>query len=224
MKTLFKKLAAAIQFKPHTFLTQTILLNYAVPRIRITQQAYMDMYYIAANSGHNEIGWLGTVKKNGNTYTIEEVILFKQEVSVVETSLSPQDIAQVATDFIDAGEIDKVNELKFWGHVHPANSTAPSGQDEDQMNVLSNGNDWFIRGIFGREGRAEFTFFDWERGVRFNDVPWEMIILKDEDRENELASQVEAKVTKILYQQPSLHFSKRNFGGATNLIGPWKKQ
>ncbi len=197
---MFIEKRAASQFAPHDFQTETVLLNYAVPHIKITQAAYLDMYYIAAASGQEEISWLGTVKKVGHVYTIEEVILFEQEVEMATTAMTPADIAKVSTDLIIAGEIEKVNSLKFWGHVHPSNSTSPSGQDESQMDVLSNGNEWFIRGIFGRYGRAEFTFFDWGHGLRFNDVPWELVVPNDESREAEIRDQVTAKVKKVIHQ------------------------
>ncbi len=163
------------------------------------------MYYIAAASGREEISWLGTVSKISSVYTIEEVMLFEQEVEVAETAMSPADIAKVATELLVNGAIEKVNALKFWGHVHPSNSTSPSGQDEIQMDVLSNGNDWFIRGIFGRHGRAEFTFYDFARGLRFNDVSWEIILPHDDTREADIRDQVKQKVKKIVHQPVQLH-------------------
>lgn len=212
MKSIFKESRGANQFRPHDFQTQTVLLNYVVPHIKVTQAAYLDMYYIAAASGQEEISWLGTVKKSGHIYTIEEVILFEQEVEVATTAMTPADIAKVSTDLIMAGEIDKVNSLKFWGHVHPSNSTSPSGQDETQMDTLSNGNDWFIRGIFGRYGRAEFTFFDWQHGLRFNDVSWELVVPNDESREAEIRSQVTAKVKKNVHLPVLSGFGHAGFG------------
>jgi hypothetical protein len=199
MEKTFIRKRAANQFAPHAFQTQTVLLNYTVAHIKVMQAAYLDMYYIAAASGQEEISWLGTVRKSGHIYTIEEVILFEQEVEVSTTALTPADIARVSTDLIMSGAIEKVNALKFWGHVHPSNSTSPSGQDESQMDTLSNGNDWFIRGIFGRYGRAEFTFFDWQHGLRFNDVSWELLAPNDESREAEIRGQVNAKVKKIIH-------------------------
>lgn len=192
----YKKVSAAEQFRPHDFQTRVILLNgHVTPHILMAREAYLDMYYIAKNSGREEISWLGTVKQYENYYLIDEVILFEQEVGIATTVINPESIAQVATELIMSGETDKVNEIKFWGHVHPANSTYPSPQDENQMDVLANGNDWFIRGIFGREGRAEFTFFDWKNGVRFNDVPWSIFWPNDEGREVEILQQIKDKVT-----------------------------
>lgn len=192
----YKKVSAAEQFRPHDFQTRVILLNgHVTPHILMAREAYLDMYYIAKNSGREEISWLGTVKQYENYYLIDEVILFEQEVGIATTVINPESIAQVATELIMSGETDKVNEIKFWGHVHPANGTYPSPQDENQMDVLANGNDWFIRGIFGREGRAEFTFFDWKNGVRFNDVPWSIFWPNDEGREVEILQQIKDKVT-----------------------------
>ena len=80
--------------------------------------------------------------------------------------------------------------------MHPGNSTSPSGQDESQMDQFAH-NDWFIRGIFGRSGRAEFWFFNYRDGLRWDDCPWQIYFPADEDRKARWRAEVKAKVRQI---------------------------
>ena len=58
-------------------------------------------------------------------------------------------------------------------------------------------NDYFIRGIFGRNGRAEFTFFDYRSGLRWNDVSWSMYCPVSKDREQRWVDEIAQKVTNM---------------------------
>lgn len=211
------KSGGAQQFTPHGFKTEVALIDGGMPRVLIARGAYMDMYYIAAASGSDEISWLGTVRKKGDTFLVEEVFLFEQKVSGASTNLEPTDVAAVATDLIQRGELEKVNNIKFWGHVHPGNSTSPSGQDESQMDVFRDGNDWFLRGIFGRNGRAEFTLLDYSRGMRFNDVPWELFVPDSAVREAEIKAQVAQKVKSTPMYTPPAY----GYGGCRPVAPPF---
>lgn len=179
-----KPLFQAERFKPHEFEKRVFILKvgFSDPRVEISVRAYLDMYYITGYAGSGEVGWLGTVTRRGSILRIEEVFLFKQEVTGSSTELDSGHIAEVVTRLIQEGYMDKVNALKFWGHVHPGNGTNPSSQDEETMGILSDGNDWFLRGIFGRAGRAEFTLFDFKGNTRYEDVPWSLVPADSEAR------------------------------------------
>lgn len=188
----------AKRFGPHQFETNVVVMHDATPEVVISPQAYLDQYYLAAEAGHGEISWLGTVHRDGHILLIDKIFLFEQEVSTSSTEILPESIAMVAHKLIQEGRMDDVNRIKFWGHLHPGNSTSPSGQDENQMDTFRNGNDWFLRGIFGREGRAEFTFFDYIRGLRYNDIPWSVALAESQERRRELAAEVAEKVREAV--------------------------
>lgn len=194
------------QFRRHDFQTKMEFLSNEgqTPKVIIEMKAYLDMFYLVEAAGGDEVGWLGTISKDGETYLIEEIFIFDQEVSSISTEIDPESVAEVATDLIKKGEVKKVNSLKFWGHVHPGNSTTPSSQDEEQMSVFKDGNDYFLRGIFDRNGRAEFTLFDYVRGLRFNDVPWDIKLYEDDGRKEEIKKLVSEKVKKVsVYYTPA---------------------
>ena len=58
-------------------------------------------------------------------------------------------------------------------------------------------NKYFIRGIFSRQGNCCFTFFDYERKIKFVDCPWQIHIQIDDDeaRRKEISKEIKKKVS-----------------------------
>jgi len=145
------------------------------PRVLITPDAYkrMNLYIELAPK---EVGWLGTVKRlNNGDFLIEEVFLVEQEVTGVETEMSVEGREKLVLDLLKDGDagLDKSNTLHFWGHSHVRMSTGPSGTDENTMVQFGNeGHPYYIRGIFTKLGRGEFTLYLYEQGYRVLDAPW----------------------------------------------------
>ncbi len=193
---------AAEPFRPHAFQTkQQLIAPPPEPRIFITPEAYGDQLAIAELSGSDEIGNLGTVTcLGGNQYFIDAIYFCPQSVHGATCELTEDGLAELMTELAMTDEgCDACARMHYWGHVHPGNGTSPSPQDEDQMSLFQH-NDFFIRGIFGRHGRAEFTFFDYKNGVRWNDVPWQIHCPVTQEKREYWRQQMEGKVTKI---QPS---------------------
>lgn len=148
------------------------------------------------------------------TYRIEEVKILRQRCDPVETTLDPTDLGITAAEWIEQAG-GQVNPLRFWGHAH-LGSPHPSSQDDFQMMEFRRGEPaFFIRGIFGFQTMvvsapvinvgdipvdrdyggsshhgcvAEFSVFDYSRGIVFRDVPWELC---DTWRETEIPGLVE---------------------------------
>jgi hypothetical protein len=205
-----KKRIVADPFCPHSFETRQVSLRHlAEPKIFITPEAYADMLAIAGNSGADEIGWLGTVTElGGGKYLIDGIFLPAQVVHEATCELTEDGIGELFTE-LAVSDFEACEKMQFWGHVHPGNSTTPSPQDEEQMDQFSH-NDWFIRGIFGRHGRAEFTFFDYRNGVRWNDVPWTIHCPVSEKLRAKWRAEVEAKVERIAVITPHLNNLSQN--------------
>ncbi len=145
------------------------------PRVLITPDAYKRMcLYIEI--APKEVGWLGTVKRLGNgDFLIEEVFLVEQEVTGVETELSVEGREKLVLELLEGGDagLDKSNTLHFWGHSHVRMSTGPSGTDENTMVQFgTEGHPYYIRGIFTKLGRGEFTLYLYDKGYRVLDAPW----------------------------------------------------
>ena len=186
-------------FAPHQFETQQEVLSANnLPRIFITPPAYADILTLAQLSGSDEISWLGSVAALPDyQFLIDGIFLLKQKVHSATTEINEEGLADFFTDLI-GDDPELAQRVMFWGHVHPRHSTSPSSQDEDQMEAFSH-NPWFIRGIFGRSGRAEFTFYDYQRGLKWKDVPWQIHCLLGEELTAKWQAEIDAKVTKQVF-------------------------
>ena len=165
-----------IPSSPHTFETRVEPIDgdRINPVIVLTPEVQQHIYFIIKNCGEDEISWLGTVTQKDNTYTIDRVFLFKQSVSVVETEIDAKVLGKFYSDYIKkGGSTSMLNKILFWGHVHPGESTEPSGQDDTQMELFAH-NKYFIRGIFNRQGRACFDFYDYTAKIKTLDCPWRL--------------------------------------------------
>lgn len=168
------------------------------PTIVVSFMAYCDMYYIIRASGNAEVGWLGSVTVlPDNRYRIDDVFLFRQQVSAVHCEFDAEDVGKFYHELLkeDPKNMEMLNRIMFWGHLHPGNMTDPSHQDEEQMKVFSD-NPFFIRGIFTRSGLASFTFFDYEHRRKVVDCPWEFILPRDEEREASVVLEIREKVRR----------------------------
>lgn len=183
---------------PHNCKTQiTCLPGFELPEINISTAAYMDIAYITSQSPDNEISWLGSVDLVDGNYIINNVYLLEQTVSMASISVSEVAYAKLIGEIIRTKGIKEANKLKFWGHLHPGDSTSPSQEDNKQMKVFQrNCKDFFIRGIFSRSGKAEFSVFDYNKTLCFEDVSWFSSIDIDTKRKEEIKKLIKEKVKK----------------------------
>lgn len=202
----------ALPFVRHAF-TKTVELLGGLPKVLVTRQAYDRMLAIV-DIADKEVGWLGTVTRLGNDFLIEEIFLFRQEVSAVTTEISPDGLAEVATEILESRPTDGVevlNNLRLWGHSHVRMGTSPSGQDNAQMaEFRSAGHPWFIRGILNKEGRMEFTIYLYDAGVKVVDAEWSLYEPVDDAVRGEIEKQFREKVTELRPTVPV------GFGGASH--------
>jgi hypothetical protein len=197
----YPAMKGAEPFVPHSFETKMYVdrLVNKPEMILMTPEAYRDMVAIAKLSGTEEISALGTVLEiSKGHYLIDSIHLPKQEVDVSGSAMTEDGLTDYFADLAETDEGFELNgRMFFWGHVHPDNSTRPSPQDEKQMELFRH-NDYFIRGIFGRQGRAEFTFFDYVDGVHWTDIPWNIYVPVDDEILAQWRKKVKAQVTRII--------------------------
>lgn len=193
-------------FRPHNFQT----LVHGVPKIIISPAAYADMWMMV-DEVFTEVGWLGTAVRKGQCILIEEVFVMQQECSATETSLTDEGIAEVIMRLMeedDAAGIAvespdyRANKIRFWGHSHVNMDTGPSGQDDAQMgHFRQDGCDWFLRGIFNKKGKAQFTMFYFgDVNLAVTDCEWFVAAPTDDDeRRGFLKNELKDKVRSGYY-------------------------
>jgi hypothetical protein len=182
-------------FLPHRFDARVRLLptkEPQAPKVIISRAAYERMW-LYVDMAPQEVGWMGTATRlPSGDFEIAKVMLFDQQVSGVETEITTDGFGSLATELIQKGDegLDDWNKLRFWGHSHVRMGTTASGTDERTMirekfdrqfgprNLFcfQDANvPWAIRGIFNKHGRAEFTIFLYEEGLRIDDAEWMVV-------------------------------------------------
>jgi hypothetical protein len=158
------------RIKPNTTIK---VRNSHIPTVHISETALKKMF-IYTDEVSDEVGWLGTAYRDGNTYLIKEVFLFDQQVHGATTEITPEGLADFATELMQQPDGMEIwNNMKMWGHSHVNMGITPSGQDDKQMEEFSqNGHDFFIRLICNKKGDLGVDVYDYENGMEFHNAPW----------------------------------------------------
>lgn len=192
------------RFVPHTFNTRVSCLG-DPPKVLIALEALKTMWLLT-ELVDDEVGWLGTCEYDGQQFRIGEIFIPKQLVGPVNTTLTPQGLADMTMDLIGQREnaTDIINSIRFWGHSHVRMETSPSRQDMEQMQAfLENGSDFFLRAIVNKHGKMEFTAYLLDEGLIIYDVPWDVDDPSDVSLRQRIASEIKNKVRKPKPPKPS---------------------
>lgn len=129
------------------------------PKVLYTDRAWAKLQHLI-NNNTLEVGWWGTVTKNGNTYTIDDIFVPKQRVSGATTDISADGLNKIVDDLlVSQGHADN---LLYWGHLHPNFSCCPSATDERTAQEFVDKTDagsYFIRGIYNKKGESKVDIY-----------------------------------------------------------------
>lgn len=151
------------------------LMDRFAPKISINLNAMNKMKEYVRQSDL-EIGWLGTSRRVGNVFYIDDVFLFKQEVHATTTEITTEGLNEFAMDLLyEENGVEIWNNMKVWGHSHVNMPTTPSGQDDKQIEVFAeNAEDFFIRIIANKSGDFRIDLYDFTTGVIYEKLPYEI--------------------------------------------------
>ena len=192
----------ATQFPPKTGKgAVSFIQKPRLPQVRIARKA-LDKMSAYVGLMNTEIGWMATVEQDAaDVYTITDCYLLEQEVSPVTTEIGAQGIGQLVQELIEQDPVSGVeiaNKLRCWGHSHVDMGTTPSDQDERQMKRLAEDvDDFMIRLIANKRGDIRIDVFDYERGLVFSDIGWSHAEKPENPLLEEIADEIEGKVTMI---------------------------
>ena len=188
-------------FSPHATRGQTIMMR-PLPRIAFTQHA-LDKMGAYVGLMNQEIAWMSTVEKRGNTYLITDCHLFGQAVHGATAEIDPEQLGELIHEILvndPENGVNVVNSLKCWGHSHVNMAVHPSGQDDRQMDDFGETvDDYMIRVIANKHGDIRCDVWDYAAGLIHADLPWSLYTTADNDRLNAVAEEIEAKVSQISY-------------------------
>lgn len=159
------------------------LIQNKMPNIYIANNAMNKIEQYVKESA-KEIGWLGTVVKQDNSYIIEDVFLFKQEVHATTTEITPEGLNEFAMELMSSDEGMEIwNNMKLWGHSHVNMGVNPSGQDDKQVETFEScGYDFFIRMITNKRGEMRLDLYNYENGVIYSEMDYSILYTEDENR------------------------------------------
>lgn len=151
------------------------LMDRFVPKISINLNAMNKMKEYVRQSDL-EIGWLGTSRRVGNVFYIDDVFLFRQEVHATTTEITTEGLNEFAMDLLyEENGVEIWNNMKVWGHSHVNMPTTPSGQDDKQIEVFAeNAEDFFIRIIANKSDDFRIDLYDFTTGVIYEKLPYEI--------------------------------------------------
>lgn len=158
------------------------LMDRFAPKISININAMNKMKEYVRQSDL-EIGWLGTSRRVGNVFYIDDVFLFRQEVHSTTTEITTEGLNEFAMDLLyEENGVEIWNNMKVWGHSHVNMTTSPSGQDDKQIEVFAeNAEDFFIRIIANKSGDFRIDLYDFTTGVIYEKLPYEISYGADTD-------------------------------------------
>jgi hypothetical protein len=192
-----KKDEPATPFRPGAFKTEVVYSD-RIPMILITPEAYNDMF-VLIDEARTEVSWLGAVQRLGDDFLIHEVFLPEQECTSSTTEMTEEGLTKLATELLERPDgMELWNSVRFWGHSHVRMDVFASGPDNDQMSLFKEQvkDDWFIRGIFNKDGSAKFWLFHLSSGIVINDVPWSIYSpVVDDERREAWRAQLKDKIT-----------------------------
>lgn len=151
------------------------LMERFAPKISININALNKMKEYVRQSDL-EIGWLGTSRRVGNVFYIDDVFLFRQEVHATTTEITTEGLNEFAMELLyEENGVEIWNNMKVWGHSHVNMPTTPSGQDDKQIEVFAeNAEDFFIRIIANKSGDFRIDLYDFTTGVIYEKLPYEI--------------------------------------------------
>ena len=171
------------------------LMQSKQPKIYITNNAFNKIFEYV-NGIDKEIGWLGTVIREGLEFYIDDVFLFRQEVHSTTTEITPEGLSEFAMELMsEPNGVEIWNNMKLWGHSHVNMGTNPSSQDDKQIETFEScGYDFFIRMICNKKGSVRLDLYDYTSGIIYEELKYE--ILYTEEDEN-FKKSIEEKIKSL---------------------------
>ena len=169
------------------------------PKIIFKEKAANKMWQLI-DACEKEIAWHGCVTKEGDTYTIEDILVFPQEVTGSTATAIEDEYVAWMQDLDD----DTFNHMRFHGHSHVNMGVTPSGVDtqyqEDLVNTVK---DFYIFGIFNKKRVYNLYLYSIEDNTLYetNDLDIELFDTTLAWAEDQIEKYV--KKTKPIQASPS---------------------
>ena len=151
----------------------------AKPRIIFTVEAYMKMKALI-NRTDTEIGWHGTVTREGNNFTITDILVYPQIVSGSNVETDQKEYQ----DWLMKQPDEIFNKIRYQGHSHVNFGVVPSGPDEilyDRILQSLKKNDYYIFMIANKRDQFTILLYDLKENTLYDkeDVTVDVLLPSD---------------------------------------------
>lgn len=182
-----------------------------------------------------EVGWFGTCAKVEDTFFIEDVFLFKQEVTEVAVDSVIEGLTTLASELLNKPNGTEIyNSLRLYGHSHVRMQCNPSATDMNTQEKTLRDSEapWFVTVIGNKQGTYRFDINFYDKEVRIEDVDWE---IEENDNDallrEQIALELKEKVTRPKFV-PTTMWNKDNLSLRNhplpsyyrNAKGQWAKE
>lgn len=144
------------------------------PTVLITTEAYNKMNALVQECD-KEIGFHGVVEKEGNTYTITDILVYPQKVTGVTVETDDDEILKWQLSI----PAETYNKLRMQGHSHVNMGATPSNVDHNLyktfLSALPN-NDFYIFLITNKRGTIWMNIFDLAQNMLFETKDIDIVI------------------------------------------------
>lgn len=179
---------------PHSF-NKKLNYNGSYPRVVFTHEA-MEKQRHLVDLCEVEVGWLGTVERNANVFTVTEIHVFDQEVSAATTNLDASALSEYGAKLMEEERFDDIERIRYWGHSHHDMGTSPSAQDESTLLDTFGDCEYAIRAILNKKGRVEISICFFDKDIRFDDVPWSVQASSSNPIRESMQKEIDEKVSR----------------------------
>lgn len=155
-----------------------------------------------------EISGLGTVLRQNGLFVINDVLLFKQEVTAGSTDLDEETISKFIIQSVMDGH--DVENLKMWWHSHVNGGCFWSSTDNDTANKFNN--EWMISIVGNKKGeyKVRIDLYSPVR-VTVDEIDLQVYYPVSKEMTEKIKAEIEEKVKKKEF----------DFSG---ILGPYQKK
>ena len=139
--------------------------NIVKPKIIISKEAKTKMETLIKKAD-GEIGWNGTVIRDGNVFTITDIYVYPQKVGAATVTCDEKETG----DWLNTLPDEVFNNLRFQAHSHVNMGVSPSGTDTIMFNKYLetlDDNDFYIFMIFNKKGDFYIEMYDKTQNIIF---------------------------------------------------------
>ena len=140
-----------------------------------------------------EIGWNGTVIRNGNVFTITDIYVYPQKVGATTVTCDEKETGEWLNTLPD----EVFNNLRFQAHSHVNMGVSPSGTDNVMFNKYLetlDDDDFYIFMILNKKGDYYIEMYDKTQNMIFYKKDIEICIEGVEEFWEEASKQIKKEV------------------------------